>query len=345
MNFRPFGFQLGLAIRPQGLGQGTGLDPSTGPMSSEPSLEAALAPLSSDERADYKTWGSKEKLLFIAAYQWIAVAAAQGLRRADGSPFTGFLSNGVMWAMGALSTMAQYFGISSVLQNGADLATTILDEATKKTVPQADAIAKKYRLLRDRVAWEFALAGTTIEYEIVGDDPAAPGLIYTRRVGGDVPDYSAVFSGDTPREAWQNGRLLEDKFEAAGVSFKKLDLSGANQRLGIGAPPILAVLITSVVAILAFFWLYNHVGQTKKLTQTAIDLITGDTKLSGAEKAALIEKLKSSSSFFDDIFGSQFPWTTVLIGATLVGIAYFVLPSLLLAYTAKPAYQPRGATA
>jgi hypothetical protein len=345
MNFRPFSLQLGLSMRPSpALAQPAGLEPASTPR--EPSLDRALASLSSDEQVEYRGWGAKEKVLFLSAYQWISVAAAQGLHRVDGSPYEGFLPEGVSQAFGALSAMAPYLKDSPALAQGADQTSTILQEATQKTQPQADGIAKKYRLLRDRVAWEIAVAGGTIQYEVVGDDPGNPGVIYTRKIGEDkTPDFAAIFSGNTPREWWKSGLALEDQFAAAGVTFRKLDLSGANPRLAAGAPQILAILITVLVAILAFFWLYNHVMQTKKLTQIAVDLISQDPKLSGAEKAALIEKLKSSNSFFDDIFGNQFPWTTVLIGATLVGIAYFVLPSLLLAYTSKPAYQPRGASA
>lgn len=345
MNFRPFGLQLGLSMRPSpALAQPSGLEPSSTP--GEPSLDRALASLSSDEQIEYRNWGMKEKVLFLSAYQWIAVAAAQGLHRVDGSPFDGFLPEGVSKAMSALSVMVPYLKDSPALAQGADQATTILQEATRKTQPEADGIARKYRLLRDRVAWEIAVAGGTIQYEVVGDDPGNPGVIYTRKIGEDkTPDFAPLFSGNTPREWWKDGLALEDQFASAGVTFKKLDLSGANPRLSAGAAPILAILITVVVAILAFFWLYNHVNQAKKLTQAAVDLIVQDPKLSAAEKAALLEKLKSSNSFFDEIFGNQFPWTTVLIGATLVGIAYFVLPSLLLAYTSKPAYQPRGASA
>lgn len=345
MNFRPLSLQLGLSMRPSpALAQPSGLDLASPP--SEPSIERALAPLSSDEQKEYESWGAGEKALFISAYQWIAVSSAQGLHRANLTPFDGFLPEGVSLAFRALSVMEPYLKSSPDLAQGADQASTILQEATLKTQPQADGIAKKYRLLRDRVAWELAISGATVQYEEVGDNHANPGVIFTHTIGEDrVPDFAAVFSGDTPKEWWKHGLALEDMFAAAGVTFKKLDLSGANLRLGVGTPPILAILITAVVAILAFFWLYNHVAQTKKLTQTTLDLINGDPKLSTAEKAALIDKLKSSNSFFDDIFGNQFPWTTVIVGAALVGIAYFVLPSLVLALTAKPAYQPRGATA
>lgn len=347
MNFRPFGFQLGLAMRPSpALAQPSGLEPASAGTTGEPSLEQVLASLTPDERSEYQGWGAKEQILFLTAYQWISVGAAHGLHRPYGEAFDGFFSKGVSYAVDSLFAMTPYLKASPALAQGSDQASAIAEEAVQKTQPQADGIVKKYRLLRDRVAWDLAGQGGTIEYEVVGDDPANPGVIYTRKIGEDkAPDFSAVFSGNTPGEWWKAGLSLEDLFDSAGVTFKKLDLSGANRRLGIGAPPILAILITVVVAILAFFWLYNHVDQTKKLTQTAVDLIAQDQKLTGPEKAALIEKLKSSNSFFDDIFGNQFPWTTVIIGAALVGIAYFVLPSLLLAYTSKPAYQPRGATA
>lgn len=345
MSFRPFGLQLGLTMRPSPvLAQPSG--PESASASAEPSLDRALAALSVDEANDYRSWGPKEKFLFISLYQWVAVTTAQGLHRADGTPFDGVLSQGMSVAFGALSAMAPYLKDAPALATGADLASTILKDAADKTQPQGQTIAKKYRLLRDRAAWDLAVAGATVEYEVVGDDPANPGVIYTRKIGEDkAPDLSAVFSNDTPREAWSNGLALEDKAEAAGVTFKKLDLSGANPRLGAGAPPILAILITAVVAVLAFFWLFSHVQTTKALNSAAIDLIKADPKLSAQEKIDLIAKLKSANSFFDDMFGKDFPWTTVVAGAALIGIAYFLLPGLVAVFSKKPAYLPRGATA
>lgn len=345
MGFMPFGRQVGLAGQPSpALAQPAGA--ITQPLGAEPSLERALAALNADEVRDYQTWTAKEKFLFLAGYQWTAIATAKGLHRVDGTPFDGFLPQGMATAFEALAAMSSYFKDSPELAAGADQATSILQEAANKTEPQGQAVAKKYRLLRDRVAWELATAGATVEYEVVGDDPANPGVLYTRKIGEDkAPDLSAVFSGYSPREMWDAGLKIQDKYEAGGVTFKRLDLSSANPRLGAGAPPVLAIIIAAIVAILAFFWLYNHTQDTKKINSTAIELIQKDTTLTDAEKADRILKIKSSSSFFDTIFGNQFPWTTVIIGATVVGIAYFLLPSLLVAYTAKPSHQARGATA
>lgn len=339
----PFGQQVGLAGRPSpALAQ---TQPTVmRPASTEPSLDRALATLSPEEAASYASWDPKTKWLFLAGYQWVAVGTARGLSRPDGTPFNGFLPQGINLALAALQTMVSYLKDDPDLAAGADQATTILQEATNKTEPQGQSIARKYRPLRDRIAWELAMQGATIEYEIVGDDPANPGVIFTRKIGEDrTADLSAVFSTNTPRDFWKNGLILERKYEDAGVPFKKLDLSGANPRLGIGAPPVLAIIITAVVAILAFFWLYNHVMDRKSLNQKALEYIVNDPKLTDAEKAARIQALKNSNSFFDEIFGSNFPWTTLIIGATIVGLAYFVLPSLFLAYGEKA--EPRRARA
>lgn len=347
MSFRPFGLQLGLSSRPSpALAQPPDGDVEPVMALAEPSLDRALAPLSADERADYRAWGPKEKFLFIALYQWVGVATAKGLHRVDGTPFDGFLTRGINLAFEALSVMAPYLKDSALLASGADQASTVLQDTVGKAQPQGESVVQKYRLLRDRAAWELAVAGATIEYEILGDDPANPGVIYTRKIGEDkAPDLSAVFSGNTPREMWKNGLVLEDKAEAAGVTFKKLDLSGANRRLGVGAPPILAILITAVIAILSFFWLWSHVQESKKLTQAALDFINADDKLSGADKAALAQKLRNANSFFDEMFGSQFPWTTLIAGAAVIGAAYFLLPVLIEAFSRKPAYLARGAGA
>lgn len=347
MSFAPFGRQLSLVAQPSpALAQAQPTVSQT--RSAEPSLERALGPLSPAEAASYATWDPKTKWLFLAGYQWVAVGTARGLSRPDGTPFDGFLPQGINVALAALQAMASYLKDSPELAAGADQATTVLQEATNKTEPQGQNIAKKYRALRDRIAWELAMQGATVEYEIVGDDPANPGVIFTRKIGEDKsPDLSAVFSTNTPRDFWKNGLILEQKYEDAGVPFKKLDLSGANPRLGIGAPPVLAIIITAVVAVLAFFWLYNHVMEQKKINQRAVDLIVSDPKLTDAEKADRLQKLKSANSFFDDIFGTQFPWMTLIVGATIVGVAYFVLPRLLQSYDEKPerAREPRRAHA
>ena len=306
------------------------------PASGEPSLERALSTLSPDEVQDYKTWGVKEKLLFLSGYPWVSVATAKGLHRVDGTPFDGFLPTGISKALSYLTVISPFLTRSADLAAGANQASTITQEAQQKTMPQGQNISSKYRLLRDRIAWELAMQGATVEFEIVGDDPANPGVIYTRKVGEDKsPDYSAVFSTMTPKEMWESGLKLEDNYEAGGVTFKKLDLSGANPRMGVGAVPILALVITGVVAVLAFFWLWSHVSQTRKMTDTAISIINSDPNLTTAQKLDAINKLKDANSFFDDLFGSKFPWTTLVIGATVVGAAYFLLPSIVAFFSPK----------
>lgn len=337
MTFMPFGRQVGLAGHPSpALSQTNGSSAAMSPSSGEPSLERALSSLSPDEVQDYKSWGAKEKLLFLSGYQWVSVATAKGLHRVDGTPFDGFLPQGIVKALSFLTTISPFLTQSADLAAGANQASTVTQEAQQKTMPQGQAIAAKYRLLRDRIAWELAMQGATVEFEIVGDDPSNPGVIYTRKVGEDKsPDYSAVFSTMTPKEMWESGLALEDKYAAGGVTFKKLDLSGANPRMGVGGVPVLALVITAVVAVLAFFWLYSHVNQTKKMTDTAISIINNDPNLSTQQKLDAITRLKDSNSFFDDMFGQKFPWTTLVIGAAVVGAAYFLLPSIVAFFSPK----------
>ena len=345
MTFMPFGRQVGLAGQPSpALAQ---TQSAVAPTSSEPSLDRALAGLTDAEVQDYKSWTAKEKLMFLAGYQWVAVSTAKGLRRVDGTPFDGFLSVGISKALEFLNTIAPFLGLSPDLASGANQAATIVQEAQGKTQPQGQTIATKYRLLRDRIAWELAMQGATVEFEVVRDDPANPGVIFTRKVGEDkAPDYSAVFSTMTPKEMWDAGLKLQDKYDELQVPFKRLDLSSANPRMGVGGVPVLAIIITAIVGILAFFWLYSHVSQSRRLADTAIGIINSDPNLTTQQKLDAINKLKDANSFFDDMFGQKFPWTTLVIGAAVVGAAYFLLPSIVAFFTPKESgYRPRSAHA
>lgn len=346
MSFSPFGRMLTLAGHPSpALAQSpTALAPA--PLVGEPPLDRVLSSVSPEEAADYQAWGQRERFLFLLGYQYLAVASAKNLVRPDGKPFNGFLPVSIDQALDFMNTAAPYLkDMSADQQAGADQATAAIVQARQKTEPQADDLAKKYRLLRDRVAWELATAGFTVEYEVVGDDPANPGVIYKRRVGEDkAADLSAIFSDLTPKQMFDAGVKLEDKYEELGVAFQRLEMSGGGRRLGAaGMLPILGIVIAVIVGILAFVWLFSRTTQEKKINETAIDLIMKDPNLSEADKAARIERLKSSMSFFETIFGTNFPWLPIIIGATVIGVAYFAIPALVGLFTSKPAYQPRMA--
>lgn len=300
--------------------------------SSEPSLAAATAMLSADEAADYASWTAPQKLQFLGAYQYLAVMGAGDLRRADGSPFKGPLSSGIETALSALDVIAPYIKSMMPLDAAAaDQLATILKDASTKTQPKSSDFVSKYLLLRDRVAWELAAQyDLTVEFEIVGTDPAAPGIIYTRKVGEDrTPDYSAVFSTRSPKQLFDDGMALQDKFDALGVTFKRLDMSGANPRLGLGPALILAVLISIVVLILGFFWSWNQVNRQNDLTSRAVDLITSDSSLTPSEKADRIARLRGESDFFSQFFGSSIPWVPILAAAALAALAWFAYPYLV----------------
>lgn len=344
-DFRSFG--TALRIAPYALGA-MGANPpvvidktngQTPRVAGEPSLPTALALLTPEEAADYRTWGSREKLMFLSGYQYLATATAAGLRRVDGTPFDGWLSQGISIVLAALDAAQGTFkDMTADLAAAADQAASVLKDASTKTEPRGIEFVKKYALLRDRAAWELATQNDlTIEFEILGTDPANPGLVYTRKIGEDkTPDYSAVFSTDTPKEFYQAGLSLQDKFEALGVSFKKLSTLGANPRLGLGPALILAVLATIIVAILAFFWLWNHVNEQNKLTRKAVDLIQADSRLTASEKADKILAIRQAEAFFSEVFGSSFPWVGILIGLGIAAAVVIAYPYIAKALEKKP---------
>jgi hypothetical protein len=294
----------------------------------EPDIARVLTSIASDEAAEYRTWTSAHKSLFLMGYQWLAAAAAKDLLRLDDGKYTGFFQQGLDAAMGALDA-----GTRVELPDSASAAlldaTSILKDGKGKTLPRVEAAVRKYRLLRDRIAWELSTEGDSVDYEIVGDDPQNPGMIFTKRMGGEGPsDVDAVYSKLTPQEAMSEGDALEEMFAGMGVPFKRFDLSGAN--LGdVGQMPVLALTITLVVGVLTFYYLYKRSTESANLNEAIISGIMADKMLSSREKADLIEKVKASESFFNVVFGSSFSWTTLIIGSAIFGIAFFVLPGLV----------------
>lgn len=311
--YLPGSFNLGNNNPPTVIDKTDGMQPR---VVGEPSLPAALALLAPAEIAEYKSWGSPEKLQFLTAYQYVAVMSAVGLKRPDGTSFDGMLTQGISVALAAMQAAQAYFKqLPADAAQGADQMASVLKDASANTEPQSVAFTKKYLLLRDRIAWELATQyGLTVEYEIIGTDPSAPGTIFTRRIGVDkTPDYSAVFSTRTPAQLFQDGLALEDKFESLGVPFKKFDMSSVNRRLGAGAPSILAVLIVLIIGALSFYYLWNHLNQQNKLTQLSVNLVTSDPSLSNSDKAARISAINAGNNFFSQFFGSTVPWTEILI--------------------------------
>jgi hypothetical protein len=297
----------------------------------EPDLNRALSSLSADEAAEYKNWNSAHKTLFLMGYQWLAVAAAKNLQRLDDQNYTGFFQQGLDIALGAMGASAV---VADSLPDAAGMAlsdaTSALKEATDKTMPRLQAAVKRYRFLRDRVAWELAAEGDTVEYEIVGDDGGNPGIIFTKRMGGGsgAPDVDAVFSKMAPKQAVNEGDSLEEMYAGLGVPFQRLDLSGIN--LGdVGTMPVLALVITLVVGVLSFYYLYGRSTERAKLNDAVINAILKDQNLSAEQKADLVKKIQESESFFGTILGPTFSWTTVIVGGTILGLAFFVLPKLL----------------
>lgn len=346
MNFNPFGQQLGIASLNKALAQpaprsveadtpmpvAEPLGPAGPPgPGGEPELSRVMATLSSDEVADYRTWGDREKFLFILAYQYMAVMSASNLKRPDGMPFQGPFPQSIEIMMTALKLAEPYIkNFPEDVAKQADQTASVLHEAATKSGPRAVDLTKKYALLRDRVAWELANKGLTIEYEVVGTDPSNPNVIYKRRIGEPTgsADLVAVFSQKSPKEMWEDGLKLQSKFEEIGVTFKKLDMSGANLRLGVGPALILGIIITAIIALLSAWWLWSHLSENKRLMDLAIQSIQADPNLSPAEKADRIMRIRAANSFFTAIFGVDFPWTTLIIGATVVGIAFVGLPLL-----------------
>lgn len=312
------------------------------PLAGEPNLNSVMASLNNAEATDFRGWGYKERIQFLNGYQYLATMSAMGLRRADGSLFQGAFPQSVDLMTTALQAAAPYFKtLDAQNAKAAEQAATVLQDATKAE-PKAQDITRKYLLLRDRVAWELANGDSrnpdpdkrfppmTIRYEILGTDPANPGVLYSRTVGTtpNDPDLIVEYSTMTPRELWNEGLRLESKYEDLGVSFKKLDMSGANLRLGVGPALILGILITVIIALLAAWWLWNHITTNNKILDIAIQNIQSDPRLSPAEKADKILGIKSTNSFFNVIFGFEFPWQTLIIGATVVGVAFVGLPML-----------------
>jgi hypothetical protein len=215
--------------------------------------------------------------------------------------------------------------------DAANQMATALRDASNKTEPRSLDFTKKFALLRDRIAWELATQNDlTIEYEIVGTDAANPDVIWTRKIGEDrAPDYSAVFSTRSPKQLFEDGLKIQSSFESLGVTFKKFDMSGANLRLGIGPALILSVLISIVVGILGFYWIWNHTNEQNKLTQLAVSYITSDSSLSSAQKSERIMHLNDANSFFAQFFGSTFPWVEVLIVLGIGAAAILAYPYIV----------------
>src|SRR4029077_21193685 len=219
-----------------------------------------------------------------------------------------------------------------------------------------------YLLLRDRVAWELAKGDSdnpdpdkrfppmTVVYEIMGTDPANPGVIYSRTVGStpNDPDLIIEYSTMTTKELWNEGLRLEGKYDDLGVSFKKLDMSGANLRLGAGPLFILAIIMTAIIALLAAWWLWDHITKKNQLLDLAVKNIQSDPRLSPAQKAKAILDINNSNSFFNVVFGFEIPWTSIIIGATVVGVAFYGIPALLgwlSSSSSKTSRRPRPAGA
>lgn len=346
-DFRGFGAALRLAPHALGVNPAVVIDRTDGQIprvAGEPSLSAALAMLPAEEAADYQTWSSKEKLMFLAGYQYLATATAAGLRRVDGTSFDGWLTQGISFVLSAMQAAQGVFkDMTPDLAAAADQAAVVLKDASSKAEPRGIDFTKKYALLRDRAAWELATQNDlTVEFEILGTDPANPGLLYTRKIGEDkAPDYSAVFSTQTPKEFYQAGLTLQDKFEALGVSFKKLSTLGVNPRLGLGPALILAVLITIIVAVLAFFLLWNNVNEQNKLMAKAVDLVQSDSRLTASEKADKILAMRRAEALFSEIFGSSVPWVGILIGLGLAAAAVIAYPHIAKAMEKSPASSSR----
>lgn len=298
--------------------------------SGEPSVDRAVSLLAPLEAEEYKRWESLQKTLFLMAYQWLAVSVAKDLTKLDGSKFSGPFEEGMQKALEGLKIAGKYsknFSPSALAEFNE--ATVVLKEASSKTLPAIQKAVEKFRLLRDRVAWELGSSNETVSYEVVGDDPANVGTLYTKTVGGDgSPDVDAVFSDKTARGMVNGAEDLETAFEALGVPFRRSDLSGVN--LGeVGSMPILAYFITLVVSAITFYYLYNRAVEGGKMADAVRASIAGDSSLSPDEKLAVLTKFNQSESFFSTIFGSTFSWTHVIVGATIFGIAFFVLPKIL----------------
>jgi hypothetical protein len=298
--------------------------------SGEPSIDRATSLLSAPEADEYKRWESLQKTLFLMAYQWLAVSSAKGLTKLDGGAFTGALEEGAGKALESLKIAGKYSkNFSPAALAEFNEATVVLKEASTKTIPAIQKAVDKFRPLRDRVAWELGASKEVVAYEVVGDDPESPGTIYTKTVGGEgSPDVDAVFSNMSPKVLVANAEDLEGAFEALGVPFRRSDLSGAN--LGdVGSMPILAYFITLVVSAITFYYLYNRAIEGGKVADAVRAAIAADSSLSPDEKLAVLAKFNAGDSFFSTIFGSTFSWTHVIVGATIFGIAFFVLPKIL----------------
>jgi len=331
----------------------------------EPNLNAALSNLSDAEAADFRGWGYKERIQFMNGYQFLSTMVASGLRRPDGSGFQGAFPQSIDLMTAALQAASPYFKTFGADDaKAAEQAATVLQDGTKAE-PKAQDLVQRFLLLRDRVAWELANGDSnnpdpekrfppmTIRYEVLGTDPGNPGILYSRTIGTtpNDPDLIIEYSTMSPRELWNEGLRLEGKFEDLGVSFKKLDMSGANLRMGAGPLLILGAIMTAIVALLSAWWLWDHITTKNKLLNLAIDNIQKDPRLSPAQKAKAILDINNSANFFSEIFGYQFPWETLIISAAVVGIAYFGIPMIYDLLTGskkekhKRALRPSGATA
>lgn len=298
--------------------------------SGEPSIDRATGHLAPLEVEEYKRWESLHKTLFLMAYQWLAVSVAKDLTKLDGVPFTGALQQGMAISLESLKAAGKYsksFGPDALLEFND--ATSILKETSSKVFPDIQKAVEKFRPLRDRVAWELAAANEVVAYEVVGDDPENAGTLYTKTVGGEGrPDVDAVFSGMTPKHLVEGAQDLESAFDALGVPFRRSDMSGVN--LGeVGSLPILAYFITLVVSAITFYYLYNRAIERGKLAEAVRIAIGSDPTLSPDQRAEVLAKLDAAESFFGAIFGSSFNWTSVIVGATILSIAFFVLPKVL----------------
>src|SRR5579871_4585383 len=350
------------------LAQGPTMLPREANIGGEPNLNAALENLSDSEAADFRGWGYKERIQFLNGYQFLSTMVATGLRRPDGTGFQGAFPRSIDLMTAALQAASPYFKtLDAENAKAAEQAATVLQDGTKAE-PKGQDLVQKYLLLRDRVAWELANGDAknpdpdkrfppmTIRYEVLGTDQANTGILYSRTIGTtpNDPDLIIEYSTMSPRELWNEGLRLEGKYEDLGVSFKKLDMSGANLRMGAGPLLILGIIMTAIVALLSAWWLWDHITTKNKLLNLAIENIQKDPRLSPAQKAKAILDINNSANFFSEIFGYQFPWETLIISAAVVGIAYFGIPMLLDFFSgskekekakSRKALRPSGATA
>lgn len=327
-----------------------------------PSLETALAPLSDAEKVSVESFSFREKFLFILGYEYMCAVFSQGLRFPDGKPYRNFSSQALEVALSFTSSFWKFVKPTEPEEVQGLASITDQTEVTAANESDAQGAIRKYRPLRDRLAWEIfngdparGIQGQSIMYEVWGDDPNNPGVIITRILTNDpaqAPDLEAMFSHKTPAQLYQDGLLLQKKYQEIDVPFEPVGLG--KPRMGAVLVLPLAVIITLCIAALVLVSLLGWFTERFVAKKRINDAIDNDPTLTPEQRLAAKAKANRDLSWIETVTGlspesiERIAVIAVLAAGTVAAL-YFGVPALIEAFkksgSSSRRYQPEGAMA